>query len=191
MGTSAATTGFLSALRRRRRGASRSGTVSPHCRSAGEGDVEVAALPGEPVLVPLGPLAVADALEDAFVDEAVEAVGEHVAGDREARPGSRRIAVSRGRRRGRSGASSARRRPRASARSSSSGPVVAFQHSVQSSTISCITQLSLLPCLYQFREATIEGGMTHGDDIRAGTPCRIGWRTGSRPGSSASASSRR
>src|SRR5206468_9365665 len=51
---------------------------------AGQREVEVAALLGQPVLVALGPLAVADPLEDACVDQPIEPVGEDVAGDPEA-----------------------------------------------------------------------------------------------------------
>src|SRR5207247_3955754 len=43
-----------------------------------------AALVGEPVLEALGPLAVADPLQDSFLDEPVEPIGEDVAGDAEA-----------------------------------------------------------------------------------------------------------
>src|SRR5436190_468985 len=50
-----------------------------------EGEAKLAALVGEAILEALGPLAVADALEDADVDEPVEAVGEDVARDAEAR----------------------------------------------------------------------------------------------------------
>jgi hypothetical protein len=46
-----------------------------------ECDLEVAALLGEPVLEALGPLAVADPLEDPFLDQPVEPLGEDVAGD--------------------------------------------------------------------------------------------------------------
>src|SRR5207253_3172345 len=44
-------------------------------------DLEVPAFPSEPILVTWGPLAVADAFEDAFLDEPVEPIGEDVAGD--------------------------------------------------------------------------------------------------------------
>src|ERR687892_2000077 len=50
----------------------------------GEGDAQVAAFVGEPVLVALGPLAVADTLEDSLLDEPVQPVGEDVAGDAKA-----------------------------------------------------------------------------------------------------------
>ena len=87
MGTSAATTGRLSDLRRVIRGGLSLTTVAPLPQTL-ERDLEVAALAGEPVLVALGPLAVADAFEDPFLDESVEPVGEDVAGDPEARRNS-------------------------------------------------------------------------------------------------------
>src|SRR5262245_41081091 len=49
-----------------------------------QSDAEVAALVGQHVLVPLGPLVVARALEDAGVDEPREAVAEDVSRDAEA-----------------------------------------------------------------------------------------------------------
>jgi hypothetical protein len=57
---------------------------------AGERDREVAALGGEPVLVALGPLAVADAIEDGLLDEPVAPVGRDVAGDPQGSPGTGR-----------------------------------------------------------------------------------------------------
>jgi hypothetical protein len=56
----------------------------PPLPQACECDVELAAFVGHPVLVALGPLAVADALQDPLLDEAVQPVGEDVAGDPEA-----------------------------------------------------------------------------------------------------------
>src|SRR6266852_7451198 len=50
----------------------------------GQRDVEVETLLRQLVLVPLGALAVQDAFEHAFADQAVEPVGEDVAGDAEA-----------------------------------------------------------------------------------------------------------
>ena len=60
---------------------------------------EVEPLLGEEVLVAAGALAVGPALEDALVDEALEAGGEDVAGDRRATAGSPRSGACRGRRR--------------------------------------------------------------------------------------------
>jgi len=51
---------------------------------AGELDLEVAALGSEHVLVAFRPLAVPDALEDPFLDEPIEPVGQDVAGNAEA-----------------------------------------------------------------------------------------------------------
>src|SRR5919198_4359748 len=49
-----------------------------------ERDAQLAALLGEVVLEPLGPFAIADALDDPLVDESMQPIGQHVAGDAQA-----------------------------------------------------------------------------------------------------------
>jgi hypothetical protein len=62
------------------------GGVSERCRSpplhqGEERNGQLAALLGQPILEPRRALAVGDALEDAFFDEGVEAIGEDVSRD--------------------------------------------------------------------------------------------------------------
>jgi hypothetical protein len=83
-GTRAAMIGLLSLVRRSSVVGFSLRRLSPHCpRRCAAAEVPVAFC-REPVLVAVWPVAVADALESAFVDEAVQPIGEQIVSDPQA-----------------------------------------------------------------------------------------------------------